>query len=79
MTVSLPQRARDLVLLASLPDPYPVYRVLRERSPAHRIAERNTVLLSRHADCDLVLRSPEVFSSRAQAGMDPVLIGADPP
>ncbi len=56
-----------------------MYRALRRDAPALFLADRNTAVVSRYEDCDLVLRSPEAFSSHAQAGMDPVLIGADPP
>ncbi len=38
-------------------DPYPLYRELRETAPVHR-SGLGPVFLSRHADCQLVLRDP---------------------
>lgn len=39
------------------PDPYPHYAVLREHGPVSRLPD-GTVVVSRHADCDRVLRDP---------------------
>jgi cytochrome P450 len=60
-------------------DPYPVYRMLRERAPVHLLARRRLWLVCRHADVSSALKSPEVFSSAIYAGTDPTLFGADPP
>src|SRR5690606_9049208 len=39
------------------PDPYPHYAVLREHAPVARLPD-GTVVVSRHADCDRMLRDP---------------------
>ncbi len=39
------------------PDPYPLYAVLRARAPVARLPD-GTVVVSRYADCDRVLRDP---------------------
>jgi cytochrome P450 len=45
-------------------DPYTKYRELRDKAPVHWAADR-TVTVSRYDDVMHVLRTPEVFSSRA--------------
>jgi len=46
-------------------DPYPHYRELRDRAPVHRSASTGAWCISRYADVMFVLKSPELFSSRA--------------
>jgi cytochrome P450 len=45
---------------AALPDPYPLYRRLREEAPVY-FYDDTTVIISRHADAKLVYRSPDRF------------------
>lgn len=60
-------------------DPYPYYAALREHAPIYWAEEAQAFCVSRHADVQAVLRSPELFSSDAMrtmlVGMRP---GADP-
>ncbi len=44
-------------------DPYPAYRRLRERDPLHRSVITNSVLLTRYADVDRVLRDHRRFGN----------------
>jgi cytochrome P450 len=44
-------------------DPYPIYRRLRDESPAHYAAKTGTWCISRYADVAAVLRDPGTFSS----------------
>jgi cytochrome P450 len=46
-------------------DPYPVYRSLRKDAPVHRAPGSGTYCVSRYEDVAHVLKSPELFSSRA--------------
>jgi cytochrome P450 len=46
-------------------DPYPLYRALRDEAPVHRSRESGVVTVSRFEDVSHVLRSHDVFSSRA--------------
>ena len=50
---------------ASQADPYPIYRRLRDEAPVHYSAERRVWSVTRFDDVMHVLKSPEVFSSRA--------------
>ena len=45
-------------------DPYPKYRELRDRAPLHR-SDDGILTVSRYDDVMTVLKTPEVFSSRA--------------
>ena len=56
-------------------DPYPLYRELREQAPVHRAPNSDVYCVSRYDDVLQVLRTPEVFSSRA---MLTVLLNAGP-
>ena len=47
------------------PDPYPLYRALRDEAPVHRAPGSGHYCVSRYDDVQHVLRSPELFSSRA--------------
>jgi len=47
---------------AFLEDPYPVYRVLREHAPVHRMPD-GSYFLSRYDDCATVYRDHEAWSS----------------
>jgi len=47
------------------PDPYPTYRRLRDEAPVHFSREADVWCVSRHDDVVHVLKTPEVFSSRA--------------
>ena len=51
--------------LAPPSDPYPVYRRLRDEAPVHHAPERGIWSVTRYDDVMHVLKSPEVFSSRA--------------
>jgi cytochrome P450 len=55
-------------------DPYPAYRELREHAPVHFAPDSKAYCVARHEDVVQVLRSPDVFSSRA---MSDVLMNAD--
>ncbi len=46
-------------------DPYPLYRALREEAPVHRVAGRDMFCVARYDDVLQVMRSPDLFSSRA--------------
>ena len=56
-------------------DPYPLYRELRERAPVHHVPNSEVYCVARYDDVLQVLRTPEVFSSRA---MLTVLLNAGP-
>ena len=66
-------------------DPYPVYRELREHHPVYRVADRDLWVISRFADIQAVVRSPEQFSSaegvvpNGYAPETPTIITSDPP
>lgn len=71
-------------------DPYPTYRVLRDEHPLYRCTERDTWVLSRHADVHDALLDPQTFSSASgifptRDGLDmtaallPMMIIMDPP
>jgi len=46
-------------------DPYPMYRLLRDEAPVFFAPESRCYCVSRYEDVQHVLRSPELFSSRA--------------
>jgi cytochrome P450 len=50
-------------------DPYPMYRKLRDEAPVHFSPERNVFSVTRFDDVMHVLKSPELFSSRAMFTM----------
>jgi cytochrome P450 len=50
-------------------DPYPIYRRLRDEAPVHYSAERRTYSVTRFDDVMHVLKTPELFSSRAMFTM----------
>ena len=67
-------------------DPYPVYRWLRDRDPAHRNEEHGFWALSRHADVLAAFLDPATFSSARGSFLhdDPARVGrtlgtTDPP
>lgn len=72
-----------------IPDPYPVYKRLREESPLYYNAEYDFYALSRFADIESTLRDRDLFSSahgdilefiKAKSVMpDSVFIHQDPP
>ena len=47
-----------------LPDPYPVYRWLRDDAPVHYVEEADIWVVSRYDHCLTVLRDPMAFSSK---------------
>jgi cytochrome P450 len=47
------------------PDPYPLYRALRDAAPVHVAPGSGHYCVSRFDDVQQVLRSPDLFSSRA--------------
>jgi cytochrome P450 len=51
------------------PDPYPTFRLLRDRDPVHWAPESRCYCVSRYADALFVLKSPELFSSHAMFTM----------
>jgi cytochrome P450 len=59
---------------ATIADPYPWYRALRDTSPVHYIEQHDIYAISRYADVQRVLRDPDAFSSAAMAaGVGPAL------
>jgi cytochrome P450 len=50
-------------------DPYPAYRRLRDEAPVHHCPERGIYSVTRYEDVMTVLKSPELFSSRAMFTM----------
>jgi len=55
--------------LAPMEDPYPVYRRLRDEAPVHHNEARRMWSVTRFDDVMHVLKTPEVFSSRAMFTM----------
>ncbi|MET9570344.1 cytochrome P450 [Streptomyces virginiae] len=55
--VQVRRALRALFSPLGCPDPYPLYAVLRERAPVARLPD-GTVVVTRYADCDRVLRDP---------------------
>jgi cytochrome P450 len=55
--------------LATHADPYPIYRRLRDEAPVHHHAQRRIWSVTRFDDVMHVLKTPEVFSSRAMFTM----------
>jgi cytochrome P450 len=55
--------------LAAHANPYPIYRRLRDEAPVHHNAERRIWSVTRFDDVMQVLKTPEVFSSRAMFTM----------
>jgi cytochrome P450 len=54
---------------ATWADPYPIYRRLRDEAPVHHNDERRVWSVTRFDDVMHVLKSPELFSSRAMFTM----------
>jgi len=54
------------------PDPYPIYRWLRDEAPLHYSPETDTYVLSRYEDVTWALNDTDLFSSDAMRG---VLLG----
>ena len=52
-------------------NPYATYTQLRERDPMHRSSLTGACVLSRHEDCDTVLRDHKRFSNDARNANDP--------
>src|SRR6185436_16545828 len=50
-------------------NPYPIYRRLRDEAPVHHNEERRIFSVTRFDDVMQVLRTPEIFSSRAMFTM----------
>ena len=84
--------AYDPYDVATLDDPYPGYRVLRDRDPVHRHQGRggddDFYVLSRFADIWDAVRRPDLFSSAsgitfrneiAELGLAPTIVMLDPP
>src|SRR5262245_34859959 len=55
--------------LATQADPYPLYRRLRDEAPVHHSEKRRVWSVTRYDDVMHVLKSPEIFSSRAMFTM----------
>ncbi|MGH7338602.1 MAG: hypothetical protein ACREI7_13555, partial [Myxococcota bacterium] len=55
--------------LATHADPYPLYRRLRDEAPVHHNEARRIWSVTRFDDVMHVLKTPEVFSSRAMFTM----------
>jgi len=66
-------------------DPYPLYRQLRELDPVQLLPQKDTWVLTRHADCVTVLRDPRFSSREAHrlrqraAELAPTMLNTDPP
>ncbi len=83
------QVAYDPLDPAFLDDPYPGYRVLRDRDPVHHHAEPEFWALSRFADVWTAVRDTVAFSSAsgltfwpdeiARLGLAPTIVMLDPP
>ncbi len=83
------QVAYDPLDPAFLDDPYPGYRVLRDRDPVHHHAEPEFWALSRFADVWTAVRDTVTFSSAsgltfwpdeiARLGLAPTIVMLDPP
>ena len=56
----------DLLAGIDVVDPYPVWQSLLDTGPVHA-PDGSFALLSSHADCDAVLRSPDVSSDRVNS------------
>ena len=75
----------DPIPHATVDDPHPVYRRLREEHPVHYVEARDLWVLSRHADILAAIKDPESFSSSegvVPSGFVPekkTLIVLDPP
>ena len=55
--------------LAAHANPYPIYRRLRDEAPVHHNEERRIFSVTRFDDVMHVLKTPEIFSSRAMFTM----------
>ena len=64
----------DPLTLYEQPDPYPLYRRLRDDAPVHHLENPDLWVVSRYDHCMEVLRDPVTFSSRR--GMRMVFGGA---
>jgi cytochrome P450 len=64
-----PASAIEFDPLASHADPYPIYRRLRDEAPVHHNEARRIWSVTRFDDVMHVLKTPEVFSSRAMFTM----------
>ncbi|MEO8694532.1 MAG: cytochrome P450 [Acidimicrobiales bacterium] len=66
-------------------DPHAVYRALRDEHPVYHVEERDLWVISRYDDVQMMLRSPERFSSASGvvpsgfAPEAPTIITSDPP
>ena len=66
-------------------DPHDVYRELREKHPVYHVEDRDLWVVSRYDDVQMMLRSPECFSSASgvvpsgYAPESPTIITTDPP
>jgi cytochrome P450 len=66
-------------------DPHDVYRALRDEHPVYHVEERDLWVISRYDDVQMMLRSPERFSSASGvvpsgfAPEAPTIITSDPP
>lgn len=60
-------------------DPYPHYRRLRDEQPVAWLPSLGWHLVTRYADVEQVLRSPQQFSSSIMRSADKTLLGRDPP
>ena len=56
-------------------DPYPVYRRLRDEAPVFHSARRDVWCVTRYDDVMQVLKTPEIYSSRAMFTM--LMAGGD--
>jgi len=57
-------------------DPYRIYRELRDRAPVHYSPGSDAFTISRHADVQHVLTTPEVFSSNTRKRQQRQLAGS---
>src|SRR5579871_2193390 len=46
--------------LPGVPDPYPIYRLVREQDPVHWCAEAGLWAITRYADAQVVLKEPRL-------------------
>jgi cytochrome P450 len=73
------RRQLDLAAPAVARDPFPHYEALRRAGPVHYLPRQGFWIILGHDEARQVFENPAAWSSAAFVGVDPVLLGADPP